>query len=93
MDSEKYNRSVSLLCPTCGCSQFETSGGVDETVEMTKCTSCGRVATKDDLMRDNTENISEHVQEIGAEITKDFAAELRKSLKGALSGNKFIKFK
>lgn len=93
MDSDKYKRSVTLLCPTCGSSSFETRGGPEEAVQMTKCTSCGREATKDDLIRENSENISEHVKEMGAEITKDFAGGLRKTLKNAVRGSKFIKFK
>lgn len=93
MDAEKYSRSVTLLCPTCGSSSFETQGGPGEAVQMTKCASCGREATKDDLIRENSENISEHVKEMGAEITKDFAGELRKTLKDAVHGSKFIKIK
>ncbi len=93
MRSDKYNRSVSLLCPTCGSSSFETQGGPEDAVQMTKCTSCGREATKEDLIRENNENISEHVKEMGAEITKDFADEMRKTLKNAVRGSKFIKIK
>jgi predicted nucleic-acid-binding Zn-ribbon protein len=57
-DSEKHSRSDALLCPTCGCSSFETHGGAGEAVRMTKCVSCGREATRDDLIRENSENIS-----------------------------------
>jgi len=92
MDSEKYDRTVSLSCPTCGSGNFEFSGA-DETIQMTKCASCGREATKDDLIRENSENIAEHVKEMGAEITKDFAAEMRKTLKNAVRGSKYIKFR
>jgi hypothetical protein len=92
-DSEKYSRSVALLCPTCGGSSFETQGGSGEAVRMTKCVSCGREATRDDLIRDNSENISINVKELGAVITRDFADDLRKRLKATFRGSKFIKIK
>jgi uncharacterized Zn finger protein (UPF0148 family) len=93
MKSEKYNRSVSLHCPTCGGGMFEYDQGVDETIELVKCASCGRETTKDELIRENSENISEHAKEIGNEFVKDAADELRKSLKKAFRGSKYIKIK
>lgn len=92
MDAEKYNRSVTLLCPTCGGDQFEFEGS-DETVETAKCASCGREFTRDELIDENGENISEHVKEMGQEITKDFAKEMRDTLNRAFRGSKTIKFK
>jgi predicted RNA-binding Zn-ribbon protein involved in translation (DUF1610 family) len=73
MDARKYDCSVSLLCPTCGNNQFECNQGTDETIELMKCASCGREIAKDDLIRENSENISEHVKEMGKEITRDLA--------------------
>lgn len=93
LKADKYARTVNLLCPTCGSGSFETSGGPDEAVQITKCVSCGREAKKEDLIRENSENISLHVKDMGKEITRDFAAELRKSLKNAVRGSKYIKFK
>lgn len=93
MNEEKYNRHVSLLCPTCGGSMFEFDQGVDETIELAKCASCGREITKDELIHENSESLSEHVKEIGAEAVKDIANELRKSLKKTFQGNKYIKIK
>jgi len=93
MDSEKYNRSITLLCPTCGGTMFEFEHGVDETIEIATCVKCGRELLKDELIRENEENISEHVEEIGKEVVKDMADELRKSFKNAFRGSKNIKFK
>lgn len=92
MNSDKYSRSVSLLCPTCGSDQFEFEGS-EETISSAKCSSCGREFTKDELIEENSENISEHVKEMGEEITKDAAKEMRNSLKKALRGSKNIRFK
>lgn len=93
MDVAKYSRSVSLLCPTCGGTQFETEKGADGVVELTKCAVCKRVITKDDLIQENSENISEHVKEMGKQITEDLAKELKATLAKAFRGNKNIRIK
>ncbi len=93
MESEKYNRSISLLCPTCGCSDFSYEEGSCETIQVITCASCEREFNKDELIRENSENIDEHLSEIKDEVVKDVAEELRKSLKKAFSGSKNIRFK
>lgn len=93
MNPEKYNRSVSLLCPTCGCSEFSYEEGSDETIEIMTCASCEREFNKDELIQENSENIEEHLSEMKEEVVKDVADELRKSLKKAFSGSKNIRFK
>lgn len=93
MDSEKYNRTLSLRCPTCAGDLTEYEHGVDETIELATCASCGRVLTKDELIRENSELIDAHVNEIGAEVVKDAAAEIRKAFKKALKGSKSIKIR
>lgn len=87
MNVEKYNREVSLLCPTCGCSTYEFEYGTDENIELAKCVSCGREITKDELIQENSENINEHISEIG----KDFAKDIEKELKKAFSGFKNLR--
>ena len=91
MDAEKYNREIKLLCPTCGCDQFEFNKSVDETIELSKCMSCGRQLTKDELIRENNENISEHLKEIGNQFINDAEKELKDHLKKAFKGNKNIR--
>jgi len=49
--------------------------------------------TKDELIRENSENITEHIESIGKEVTRDFTHEMRKTLKQAFRGSKFIKTK
>lgn len=93
MDSEKYNRTLSMRCPTCASDQIKPEHGVDETTVLAKCASCGRVLTKDELIRENSELIDAQVNEIGAEMVKDAAAELRKAFKSALKGNKSFKIR
>ncbi|ADR34467.1 hypothetical protein Sulku_1807 [Sulfuricurvum kujiense DSM 16994] len=93
MNPEKYNRSVKMLCPTCGCSDFSYYDGVDETIQIMTCSSCEREFNKDELIRENSENIDEHLSEMKEEVTKDIADKLRKSLIKAFSGSKNIRIK
>jgi len=93
MNPEKYNRSVSLICPTCGCSDFSYEEGTDETTQIMTCASCEREFNKDELIQENSENIEEHLSEMKEDVVKDVADELRKSLKKAFSGSKNIRFK
>ncbi|WP_423209418.1 ECs_2282 family putative zinc-binding protein [Proteus mirabilis] len=93
MNPEKYNRSISLLCPTCGCSDFSYEDGGDETIQVMTCASCGREFNKDELIQENSENIDEHLSEIKEEVLKDVQDELHKSLKKAFSGSKNIRIR
>lgn len=89
--SDKYNRQVTLLCPTCGNDQFAHNGKNGQTSELVTCVGCGLELSKDDLIRSNSENVDEHVKEIGQEVTKDLQRELHESLKRVFRGSKNIK--
>lgn len=82
-----------MLCPTCGYSSFSYDEGADETIQIMTCASCEREFNKDDLILENSENISENLSEIKSEMVNDVADEIRKSLKEAFSGNKNIRLK
>jgi len=84
MNMDKYNREVSLLCPTCGCADFSCREGVEESIEMMMCASCNRIFTKDELIRENGENIDEHLSEIKKELTEDIVDEFSRSLKKSI---------
>jgi len=92
MDAEKYTRKLAMVCPTCGGTQFKHEG-VDETIEIVKCACCEREMTKNELIRENSENISAHMKEIGDEALKDAAKEFKQSLKDAFKGNPYITIK
>jgi hypothetical protein len=87
MDSEKYDRSIVLNCPTCGNTDFETSE--DDNNPLVKCVSCNREITKDDLINENGENIDFNVEEVADEVLSD----LSKMFKSAFKGSKNIKIK
>lgn len=92
MDAEKYSRSITLLCPTCGSTDL-TAQGADDGEQIALCSSCGLEISRDDLISENSENIAAHVNEIGQEVSRDFAAEMKKSLKTVLRGSKYFKVK
>jgi hypothetical protein len=89
LNPEKYNRNINLLCPTCGGNHFESESGTAETVEILSCARCKRKMTKDDLIEANSENVSEHINEIRRELVED----VREQLKRAFSNNKFFKIR
>ena len=79
MDASKYNRSVTLLCPTCGNTEFAHE---ENSSELVRCASCGREFTKDDLIRENSENISIGVEEMKQQVVKDITKEFKSALQG-----------
>lgn len=86
MNDSKYNRSIRLLCPTCGNSQLQVSDDSDEHIQ---CPSCVRHITKDELVRENGESIDATMDDVKAEITKDLSDMFKKAFKGS----KNIRFK
>jgi len=93
VDTEKYNRSITLFCPTCGGTQFLPVIPENIESELQRCACCSREITCDELIRENSENIDEHVKEIGKEVTNELALELKKQLASAFKGSIFIQVK
>lgn len=89
MRPEKFNRSIELLCPTCGTSSFSQPTDAQAAPELMICASCGLEISRDDLIEANRENIDETVKEVGREVVGDLKRELAK----AFRGSKLIKFK
>lgn len=81
MTSKNYDREISLMCPTCGESQFKYDDEAEiENMEF-QCISCNQVFSKDDLLKENGELIEEHFSEMGNEILEDTAKKLKKAFK------------
>ena len=93
MKSHKYNREVSLMCATCGGTQFEFSDSIPEAIREYECKQCNRVYSKEELYALNRDNLEAHKKEIGEEVVRDATKELKKSLEKAFRGNKNIRFK
>ena len=90
MDSNKYSRSISLHCPTCGGTDFSSPS--EESVLVT-CANCSLEIAQDDLIGRNQENIQAHTEEVKREVVADFEKQLKKSLSDAFRGSKNIKIK
>lgn len=93
MNGDKYSRNIELRCPTCGGSQFEYGDDIDNDYANVRCIGCDRTMTKDELIQENAENINENAQEIGKEALDDLAKKMKRDLKKAFKGNKYIKIK
>lgn len=91
MGADKYNRTIQMHCPTCGSTQF--SGAEDESSKLFICSSCDRSLTRDELLRENSENIAENIEAVKAQVVKDITKQLQDSLKKAFKGSKTIRIK
>lgn len=89
MEDRKYNRLIALLCPTCGHKDFERHDEDDPI----RCTSCDRIFTRDELIRENGQVIEAEVAEVKAEVVADLRKHLHDSLAKAFRGNKGVRFK
>lgn len=81
MNPDKYGRTVTLICPTCGGFDFEHI----EVEQQLLCKSCGREVSREELVKENSEIIQAQVSEIKSDILKD--------IKSQFKNNKFIKIK
>lgn len=75
---EDYLKSVSLMCATCGGKDFE----FDDDEGPVRCVGCNRAYARDELIRENDENIGLELDEIKSKIVsgieKDFAKMFKK---------------
>lgn len=84
---KNLSRNVKLYCDVCGNDQFSTIDDIecelkyapDET--KLKCSDCGKIFTKFELIELNQEIINENIEEMKKQAIKEFEKELTKSLK------------
>jgi uncharacterized Zn finger protein (UPF0148 family) len=86
MENGKYDRKITLLCPTCGNNQLEIQ---NDNQDMIRCPSCDRTMTKEEIINENGELIDINVEEVKQEIVQD----LKDTIKNSLKGSKNIRFK
>lgn len=91
MDSDKYSRLVTLLCPTCGNSLFEQSEDDENQEGMIHCPSCDRTMSKSELIRENGEVVDGAVDEMNDELLADAQKEVLEMLRNAFKGSKYIR--
>ena len=75
---------VSLLCPTCGCTEFseaseQNQGQTDEQYYI--CEHCGTAISRDQLIEANSESIDATIQDMGDDIVSALLKDLKKTLK------------
>ncbi|RWX45471.1 hypothetical protein H206_02694 [Candidatus Electrothrix aarhusensis] len=66
MDLKKYNRSIKLLCPTCGSDDF-----INIELEIITCNNCKRELSENQLIQENDKNIQENVKEVSSKIEEE----------------------
>lgn len=82
-----FSRKVSLLCSICGNDQFETLDkeyeDMTEAPDSTrfKCSDCGRIFTKAELLDENEEIINANIEDIQNEAVAEVEKELKKMFK------------
>lgn len=81
MDFAKHNRSVGLRCSTCGGGDFRRDASVED--GPIECGSCGRVFTKDELIRENGEIIHRAADEMKADVFADIRGQLRNAFRNS----------
>lgn len=81
------SRKVTLYCSVCGNDQFSTlDKGIDDLMEAPdstkiKCSDCGRVFTKAELIEENQNVINANIEDIKNEAMKELEKELAKAFK------------
>ena len=81
------SRNVTLICSVCGNDQFETLDTEYEDMREApdntrfKCSDCGRIITKSELLEENAEIINANVEDIKKEAIAEMEKELKKTLK------------
>ncbi len=84
---KSFNKQVSMLCPVCGNDQFEPIEIINDDYDDVlgdsrfRCSDCGSVFTKDQLLEENEEKISIAISEMKDDILKNFENELKKVAK------------
>lgn len=87
LNFDKYQRIVPLLCPTCGHDKFKQTSEVSTTI---CCEKCERTFLREELHRENEENMHLYFQEMDKGINKDIEKEFKNILKKSFGRNKHI---
>jgi hypothetical protein len=72
VSNSKYDRSVALMCPTCGNRELPV-----DNEEKIVCGGCNREFTKDELIHENSELIEAEIENIKEEILGDFSKKFK----------------
>lgn len=84
---EDLNKKVTLYCDRCGNDQFYFEDTNNSDVELVsddtilKCSDCGKIFTKEELIELNAEVITANVEDMKEEIVKEAQREINKLFK------------
>jgi uncharacterized Zn finger protein (UPF0148 family) len=85
MSLQDHSRSIGLRCSTCGGADFKRDPALED--GPIECATCGRVFTREELIRENGEITDNAVDELKVDIAADIKAQFRR----AFAGSKFTK--
>jgi predicted nucleic-acid-binding Zn-ribbon protein len=88
----EHQRAISLQCPTCGSTDFESDESDDSSAPV-KCNTCKRETTRQQLIEDNAEFIDIQNREFQQEVLVKAKQELQKNLRDAFKGGRFVRIK
>jgi DNA-directed RNA polymerase subunit RPC12/RpoP len=74
---DDYSRSVSAQCSTCGGTDFEFENEDDPI----RCVGCDRIYLREELVRENDEQIDRVVENMKSEIIADVHKDFKKMFK------------
>jgi hypothetical protein len=77
-----YDRSISLICPTCAGSEFEFDSSIDELERVYTCAGCGLTCSHRDILASNSARISAEIEEMKNEVISDMRKDFRKIFSG-----------
>lgn len=84
---KNLERNVTLYCPICGNDQFSC---IDESIDnlsdapndiTLKCSDCGSIFTKGELIESNQDIINANIEEIKQEAIKELEKKLKRMFK------------
>lgn len=84
---DDLNKKVTLYCDRCGNDQFYFEDTNNSDVELVsddtilKCSDCGKIFTKEELIELNAEVITANVEDMKEEIVKEVQREINKLFK------------
>lgn len=84
---KNLSKNVTLYCDICGNDQFSTIDNLDCELQdalgetKIKCSDCGKIFTKDELIELNQEVINANIEDVKKEAIKEFEKNLSKILK------------
>lgn len=79
---QSYDKSITMLCPTCASAEFIFDNELDLAVRVYACMSCNHEFSHDAILASNANRVSVEVEQIKKEFIDDVRRDFRKAFKG-----------